>query len=529
MRALGFAGLLIAIAPTWAAAPSWSVETLEPRRGADGAMVRMGVAVLSPVSAETTKHVLLYPQPGSESRLKKSTGPTELNLAGPWTRSAAQLAERGIAMVYLDPPSDAAGRILGRRAPGELRDELRAAMALARQRFPSAQLHLAGFGTTATLLEAAAGLDGVSRVVMVSGSYADARTLDLRAVSRPVMFVQAPTAQCDAAPYPEAEQLARRHRFVLVQAGYAARDAREDCGRDSQHALTGLHAEFTELVAGWLDGREAPAGIGAALPGVAWREQVITYPAPATLGTHQLEMTLMLPDGPGPFPVVVFNHGDIEIDHPSQRYRRRIREMAVSREFLRLGFAVALPARRGVGLSEGLYPRGFSSVDGDPGYKARVHAPDIVAALKYLKTRPEIDAARIVLAGHSAGGYSAMYLAGTQPEGVIGVIDFSGGRTDSTSSSGPGYLNRMMVDGFAEFGRQIRVPTLWVFAENDSRYSANTIRASHEAFVAAGGTARLSLSPPVSGDGHQVYHQPELWRGAVRDYLAEITAGGPAK
>jgi pimeloyl-ACP methyl ester carboxylesterase len=115
-----------------------------------------------------------------------------------------------------------------------------------------------------------------------------------------------------------------------------------------------------------------------------------------------------------------------------------------------------------------------------------------------------------------------MYIASQSPTGLIGAIDFSGGRTNMTSVNGPSHLNQMMVDGFFEFGKTTRIPTLWVFAENDSRYTANTIRASHEAFQAAGGKARLLLNPPIEGDGHHIHHKPVLWRAALKEYLTEI-------
>jgi len=133
------------------------------------------------------------------------------------------------------------------------------------------------------------------------------------------------------------------------------------------------------------------------------------------------------------------------------------------------------------------------------------------------------------MAGQSAGGYSTMYIASQNPAGLIGAIDFSGGRNDIKIGSGPGYLNQMMVNGFAEFGKTTRIPALWVFAENDSRYTANTIRASHEAFQAAGGKARLSLNASLEGDGHFIYHKPELWRAALNEYLGEIGAVTRAK
>jgi hypothetical protein len=83
----------------------------------------------------------------------------------------------------------------------------------------------------------------------------------------------------------------------------------------------------------------------------------------------------------------------------------------------------------------------------------------------------------------------------------------------------------MMVSGFEELGRTTRIPTLWVFAENDSKYSAETIRASHAAYVKAGGVARLSLSAPTAAsDGHLIFQRPELWRDALKEFLGETGA-----
>lgn len=183
-----------------------------------------------------------------------------------------------------------------------------------------------------------------------------------------------------------------------------------------------------------------------------------------------------------------------------------------------------LPQRRGVGFSEGTYPQNFSTKDGDATYKARVHAEDILPVLEWIKTRSELDASRVVMSGQSAGGYSTMYISSLNPSGVIGGVNFSGGRTDQSSTSAASDLNRMMVNGFGEFGKTTSIPMLWIFAANDSRYSVNTINSSHQAFVEAGGKAQLLLAPAIDGDGHYVHQKPEVWRSALKDYLARIGA-----
>jgi len=88
-------------------------------------------------------------------------------------------------------------------------------------------------------------------------------------------------------------------------------------------------------------------------------------------------------------------------------------------------------------------------------------------------------------------------------------------------------LNSFMVNGFDEFGKTIHIPSLWIYAENDSRFTVNTIHATYDAFVHAGGKATLLLTPPVQEDGHFVYHVPELWRSALVQYLNELGIAKP--
>lgn len=444
--------------------------------------------------------------------------------ASPWAAAVDALKVKGIALAVTDAPSDIRQRPVANQSASEISNAIRAALRDIQKTYPGLPIHLAVFGASAgNLLDAAADIKEIGRVVIASGDFRPNRGTDWTGYKHPVMLLHAPSAQCDRSPYLEAEWVARKNQFALVQMGYPQMDPRPGCGAGSHHLFARLETEFSSTVAQWLDGGTAPAGVGYVSPQVAWREQLLHYDAPANIGTNRLEMTLMLPKGTGPFPVAVFNHGDIEIDSGYMRYQSRFVDRIVAREFLQLGWAVAFPSRRGVGLSEGIYPfKSFHVNDGDATYKARIHAQDILPALEYLKTHADLDASRMLVMGQSAGGYSTMYIASTNQPGLIGAVNFSGGRTDKSRTSDAGYLNRTMVSGFDEFGKTTKLPMLWVFAENDSRYTANTIRASYQAFTEAGGKATLSLSPPIEGDGHFIHNKPEFWRKALRDYLSEI-------
>ena len=504
---------------------AWRVESIETRGSGGARPARMALAIRAPAD-ERVRHVLIVPSFEIHPRLT-TAGTGDPDPVNPWVQSAGLLNERGIAVVLADAPSDVDGTTPAARSPRELRQDLQAAVVHLHKRYPGAAVHLGLFAAAAApVLDVAAGVEGLNRIVVASGDFLDARTSDWSALQAPVLLVHAPTTTCEHAPFLESQLVAASNRFALTSAGYAAQAQTLDCGRGSHHALSDLEAPFAQAVAAWLDGAPAPRSIGFAAAQVAWREQIVAYSVPGALGATRLEMTLLHPVGPGPFAAVVFNHGDFNIDSPHMRHKRRYRELVVAAEFLRIGFAVALPARRGVAMSAGSYPARFYINDADPTYKARVHAQDIVPAIEHLKALPAIDAQRIVLAGHSAGGFSVAYIASTNPAGVIGAVNFSGGRTDASQDAPASAWNRMMISGFDRIGRTSRVPTLFIFAANDSLYTADTIRAAYAAFNAAGGRGKLLLSPPVAGDGHWLLNQPEHWREALGAFMVEITEQG---
>lgn len=81
-------------------------------------------------------------------------------------------------------------------------------------------------------------------------------------------------------------------------------------------------------------------------------EQVLMVPVPAMIGSVDLETTIFRPDGDGPFPLVVINHG---LDLGSPAFQGRTRYPLMAQEFLKRGYAVVLPMRRGFSKSGGAF------------------------------------------------------------------------------------------------------------------------------------------------------------------------------
>jgi len=105
-----------------------------------------------------------------------------------------------------------------------------------------------------------------------------------------------------------------------------------------------------------------------------------------------LEGLLHLPDGDGPFPGVVVCH-----PHPrmgGDMYNNVVG--ALVQASVESGFAALRFNFRGTGESEGAYAGGKGEQD------------DVRAALAHIREQPEIDPARVVLAGYSFGAMVAL-------------------------------------------------------------------------------------------------------------------------
>jgi predicted dienelactone hydrolase len=118
-----------------------------------------------------------------------------------------------------------------------------------------------------------------------------------------------------------------------------------------------------------------------------------------------LQTTIFKPDGNGPFPMIVFNHGKLPGDSHNQP---RNRPLALAREFVRHGYVVVVPNRRGFAESDGNYAGSGCNVEAN-GY---AQARDVAATVAYMSQQPYVDKTRIVVGGTSHGGLTAIAKAG---------------------------------------------------------------------------------------------------------------------
>lgn len=186
-----------------------------------------------------------------------------------------------------------------------------------------------------------------------------------------------------------------------------------------------LSADGKTLTGAWTQGSSSPISFTRRAPGQVataprrpqtpkapfpYRAEDVAFDNPKAEGVR-LAGTLTLPAGSGPFAVVVMITGSGPQDRDETIFGHK--PFAVMADALtRRGIAVLRFDDRGVGRSTGDYP-GSTAADA---------ATDVAAAIAYLKTRPEIDRARIGLLGHSEGGIIAPLVASGDPSVAFLVL-----------------------------------------------------------------------------------------------------------
>src|SRR5215831_18336521 len=141
-----------------------------------------------------------------------------------------------------------------------------------------------------------------------------------------------------------------------------------------------------------------------ALPRQAWL-------VPSAQPGVMMRTTIFRPPGPGPFPLVVINHGTTQ--NAERRRMLKAPDFAsMAQWFVRHGFAVAVPQRPGHGETGGEYREDQGGCDEADFARAGLGAAEsIAAAVAYLRTQSFVRRSGAIVVGQSAGGWAALALA----------------------------------------------------------------------------------------------------------------------
>jgi len=245
------------------------------------------------------------------------------------------------------------------------------------------------------------------------------------------------------------------------------------------------------------------------------------------VATRVLRALLWRPDGAGPFPAVLLNHG-------SGRTRKELERLgpyekqaeAIGPVFARHGYVFMYLFRRGVGPSA---DQGVSSVDlmdrataerGDTARNAlqlqlleNREAIDVRAALGFLRARSDVDRGNVALVGDSFGSSLTLLVAEHEPELRAVVVFATAGDSWDRSPE----LRAHLLAAVA----RLTAPVFFIHAANDYTTSSGETLAAR--LNELGRPHRVKVYPPIGRtreDGHGfLYSGVSIWENDVFAFL----------
>jgi dienelactone hydrolase len=252
-------------------------------------------------------------------------------------------------------------------------------------------------------------------------------------------------------------------------------------------------------------------------------EERVRIPTP---NGRAIAATVLRPDGQGPFGAVILNHG------VSASARERARESSdllinAAAVVARRGYVVVMPLRRGFGATGGEMAEDPGSCSNPDYFSAEARAADdVMAAYDYARALSYVDGSRMMLAGQSAGGMVALFTAGTRkPAGLMAVLSFAAGRGgDPEATPGVPCAVEPVARVLDALGKNIRVPVLLHYSENDLFFSPKITRGWYQRLAAGGANAEYALQPAFGKDGHYIFGDTlgvRYWLPTVEQFLAK--------
>jgi dienelactone hydrolase len=246
-------------------------------------------------------------------------------------------------------------------------------------------------------------------------------------------------------------------------------------------------------------------------------------------GSVTLHALLWRPQGRGPFPGILLNHGSGRTREELERLGPYEKQADVlGPVFARHGYIFLFLFRRGVGLSA---DQGTNAIDlmnhelAIHGQEARNalqlqllegrEMSDALSALDFLRALPEVDPRSVAVVGQSFGGSLTFLMAEREPDLRAAVIFSCAGYSWDRS---PELRGRLLTAA-----ERIRAPVFFIHAAND--YSIAPGKALDARLQRLGRPHRLKIYPPIgqtADDGHNFpYLGVNQWEPDVFAFLDE--------
>jgi len=247
-----------------------------------------------------------------------------------------------------------------------------------------------------------------------------------------------------------------------------------------------------------------------------WAPKLVSFPS----GDMTLHGFLYKPEGEGPFPAIIWNHGSEKL--PGQ-------QSDLARFYRKQGFVFFLPHRHGHGRSPGAYiqdliekyaatEKNRTLVEKRVVKLQEEYNQDVVAAVEWLKGQSFVDQQRMVMSGCSYGGIQTI-LAAEKGLGLRAFVPFA--------PAAMSWANTELRKRLIEAVRGAKAPLFLIQAQND--YSLGPSETLGPVIKRIGPTNQAKVYPPYGTtpqEGHAAFATKEggiaIWGSEVLDFFRAV-------
>ncbi len=244
---------------------------------------------------------------------------------------------------------------------------------------------------------------------------------------------------------------------------------------------------------------------------------------------QMLEGDIWKPAGKGPFPTLIWNHGSFK-KHGGMRSERLpanelVQEPPLAKFYNSHGYLIFFPSRHGKFKSPD-YTGDMLSREQD----LKDHHDivglhefwnlDVQAAVRFIKTRSDVDTQRLIVTGYSYGGIQTL-LTAERGLGIRAAVCFAPG----AESWNDGRIRALLKQAV----RNARMPIFLLQAENDASTGPSEVLGPM--LLAKGPPNAAKLYPPYGvtarnpeGDGHRGFsvRGEDVWGADVLNFLNRV-------